>query len=283
MKADRSDVVERAHLADPRDATWTMRRYAADASLDGLVSRYWIPVWSVPPGAESVQRVLQYPVALVVVAPDYARFYGVVPGLSTTTLRGDGWAVGVMLAPAGGYLLGGPMRRHTDRHVDLAEVLGERAGQLVDRVRAAMADEPSAESSHARAMAAMDDELRRYLPVDDEGHLVNELVAFVEGSPDVTRVSQICDAFGLSERALQRLVHRRLGLTPKWLVQRRRLQEAAEMLRAGTGRPLAEVAADLGYADQAHLSRDVARVTGLTPTALAARFGAAGPPPRRTD
>ena len=33
---------------------------------------------------------------LLVVTPDYARFYGVVSGLSTTTLVGEGWAVGVM-------------------------------------------------------------------------------------------------------------------------------------------------------------------------------------------
>ncbi len=42
---------------------------------------------------------------LVVVSNDYARFYGVVSGLSTTTLTGDGWAVGVMCAPAAGFLL----------------------------------------------------------------------------------------------------------------------------------------------------------------------------------
>jgi AraC-like DNA-binding protein len=66
-------------------------------------------------------------------------------------------------------------------------------------------------------------------------------------------------------------VRRRLGLTPKWLIQRRRLQEAAEHLR-GRGTTLAEVSALLGYADQPHFSRDFARVTGMTPGAFAARY-----------
>ena len=65
-------------------------------------------------------------------------------------------------------------------------------------------------------------------------------------------------------------MHRRLGLTPKWLIQRRRLQEAAERLR-GHPAGLGEVAAVLGYADQAHFTRDFARVTEMTPGRFAAR------------
>ena len=96
MKPDR---IERAHLRDPRDLSHTIHRYEPPADLAGLVQRFWIPVWSVEPGRDAVQRVLQYPCALLVVASDYARFYGVVSGLSTTTLIGEGWAVGVRRRP----------------------------------------------------------------------------------------------------------------------------------------------------------------------------------------
>ncbi|MCF6746111.1 helix-turn-helix transcriptional regulator [Blastococcus sp. KM273128] len=268
------DVVERAHLREPGDASHVMHRYTAAPEFEGLLQRFWVPVWSVPPGREAPQRVLQYPVALLVVADGYARFYGVVPGLSTTTLTGEGWAVGVMCAPAAGALLtGGPMSRYTGRHVDVAEVLGAAGEELTGRVRAAMTPDPRSPEAHGAAMAAFGDALRPFLPVDDEGRLVNEVVAFVEGDREVVRVAQVCERFGLSERALQRLVHRRLGLTPKWLIQRRRLQEAAERLR---GRPagLGEVAAVLGYADQAHFTRDFARVTGTTPGRFAAAHAA---------
>ena len=118
-------------------------------------------------------------------------------------------------------------------------------------------------------MAAYADALRPYLPVDTEGELVNRLVAHVEQHPEVLRVAQLCEAFDLTERALQRLVSRRLGLTPKWLISRRRLHEAAQRLRQDTG-PLADVAALLGYADQAHFIRDWSRVTGTTPGRFAA-------------
>jgi AraC-like DNA-binding protein len=268
------DVIERAHLKEPADASHVMYRYPVDAEFEGLLQRFWIPVWSVPPGQEAPQRVLQYPVSLVVVAADYARFYGVVSGLSTTTLTGTGWAVGLMCAPAAGALVaGGPMSGYTDRHVDVADVLGAAGERLTARVRAAMAPDPHSPAAHAAAMAAFGDALRPFLPVDDDGLLVNDVVAFVEGDREVTRVAQVCERFGLSERALQRLVQRRLGLTPKWLIQRRRLQEAAERLRGGPA-SLGEVAAVLGYADQAHFTRDFTRVTALTPGQFAARHGA---------
>ncbi|HEY5877443.1 MAG TPA: helix-turn-helix transcriptional regulator [Nakamurella sp.] len=267
MKPDR---IERAHLRDPRDLSHTMHRYHPPAELTGLVQRFWIPVWSVEPGREAVQRVLQYPCALLVVAPDYARFYGVVSGLSTTTLTGDGWAVGVMCEPAGGWLIAGrSMAEFRDRFVDLAEVLDDAAAVERD-VREAMTS-PRQADSHAAATARMSDVLRRFLPVDDEGRQVNEVVAFVEQHPDVVRVAQVGERFDLTERALQRLVRRRVGLSPKWLIQRRRLQEASVRLRE---RPasLAEVAADLGYADQPHFTRDFRSVTGMTPGEFAARY-----------
>ncbi len=267
MEPDSHDAIERAHLRAPDDRSHTMHRYGPPADLAPLVQRFWIPVWSVPPGTESTQHVLQYPVALLVVAPDYARFYGVVTGLSATTLSGDGWAVGAMLTPAAGSLVaGGPMDAHTDRHVDMSTVLD--AG-VAERVRAAMAPDPHAVEGHRAAMAAYAEALRPLLPVDAEGELVDRVVALVESRPDLLRVAQLCEETGLDERTLQRLVKRRLGLTPKWLVQRRRLQEAADRLRHGDG-SLAETAAVLGYADQAHFARDWTRVTGTTPGRFAA-------------
>lgn len=278
MKSDRYpdssegkvDDVERAHLREPDDSTHVIHRYDPPAELAGLLRRFWIPVWSVPPSREAPQKVLQYPVCLLVVAAEYARFYGVVSGLSTTRLTGDGWAVGVMFAPAAGHLVAGrSVAEYTDRFVDAVEVLGDDGEMLIGRVRAAMAPGPRTRQAHDTAMAAYADALRRFVPVDAEGELVNRLVAFVETRSDITRVSQVCDAFGLSERALQRLVRRRLGLTPKWLIQRRRLHEAAERLRDRTTTH-AQVAAALGYADQPHFIRDFSRVTAMTPGEFAA-------------
>jgi len=272
------DDIERAHLKDPHDASHTIDRYPAGPDLTDLVQRYWIPVWSVPPGREAPQRVLRYPVCQMVVGHDYARFYGVEHGLSTVTLTGEGWTVGCMLSPAAGALLTGTsLAAFTDRAVDLTDVLGDPGTRLITRVREAMASDPRSPESHRSATEGFDEVLRAHLPIDEEGRLVNRLVAFVEENPDVLRVEQIRTEFTLGERALQRLVQRRIGLAPKWLIQRRRLQEAAGRLRERPG-SLSEVAAVLGYADQPHFVRDFAKVVGMTPGAFAARYGDTRPP-----
>ncbi|RJK93832.1 helix-turn-helix domain-containing protein [Vallicoccus soli] len=276
MEADTSPRrwIERAHLREPGDASHVMHAYEPDPACADLLRRFWVPVWSVPPGREAPQRVLQYPACLLVVSSTYARFYGVVRGLSTTTLSGDGWAVGLSLAPAGGALVAsGSVAPYTDRHVDLAEVLGPDGTALAARVREVMDPDPLDPGAHRAATGLVTAVARRWLPVDEEGLLVNRVVDLVEHR-GVRRVGDLCAASGLGERSLQRLVHRRLGIAPRWLVQRRRLQDAAVRLRDGTA-TAAQVAAELGYADQAHLTRDFARVTGTTPGAFAARHRAA--------
>ncbi len=271
--AEPVDDIDRAHLADPTDRSFTIARYPSQPHLADLVRRYWVPVWAVPDGDESPQKVLQYPVCLIVVASEYARFYGPTRGLSTTTLSGRGWAAGVMLQPAAGFLLTGqPVSRLADRHIDLTDIPTLRATELVRAVHLAMRAAPAAAPSHRAALLAFAEALRGLTPVDDEGRLVNDIVALVENSPDLMRVDDLCAILERSERSLQRLLLRRVGVGPKWLIRRRRLHEAVARLREGGS--LADLSARLGYADQAHFTRDFRRSTGLTPGAFAATFTA---------
>jgi AraC-like DNA-binding protein len=214
-----------------------------------------MPVWSLPAGQRSEQRVLQYPVCLLVVSHEYDLLVGPSTGLSTQVLEGSGWALGTMLQPAAGVLVRG------------ASVDG---AALVRRIRAAVGDDPEGRDGQQAAIAAVEAALQRLLPIDEEGELVNAIVEYVEGDSGVQRVGQVCEKFAIGERSLQRLTARRIGLTPKWLIQRRRLQEAAERLTDPDRPDLARVAAYLGYADQAHFGRDFRTVTGLTPGEYAA-------------
>lgn len=236
-----------------------------------LVRRFWMPVWSMPPGTSTTQRVLQYPVCLIVVANSYASFVGPATGLSTRTLYGSGWAVGAMLQPAAGaLLLGAPVSEITDVTMRLDQVPGLDGSVLIERVRSAAGDAPQDPARQAAAVAAVEDVLTESLPVDEEGLLVNAVVEYVEDNSHVQRVGQMSEKFAVSERSLQRLTARRIGLSPKWLIQRRRLHEAAALLKTGNRPDLARVAVDLGYADQAHFGRDFRTVTGLTPGEYAA-------------
>ncbi|WP_241681230.1 helix-turn-helix domain-containing protein [Pseudactinotalea terrae] len=265
--------MERAHLVDPADDSYRIARFAPTPTMSALVRRYWIPVWSVPGGGVRAQQVLQYPCALIVISDRYARFYGIATGLSRTELEGTGWACGVMLQPATGHLLTGePMHRFRDTYVALPDVL-PGGDALVARVRTTLAPDPADAERQRAAAALIEEALAPLLPISAEAERVNDVVAYVEGKPDLVRVAGLVEAFATTERSLQRLTGRWLGLTPRWLVQRRRLHEAAERLRQQDV-DLSRVALDLGYADQAHFNRDWRKVTGMTPGQFAARFAA---------
>ena len=68
---------------------------------------------------------------------------------------------------------------------------------------------------------------------------------------------------GVSPRSVQRHFTRITGLSPQNVRRITRAREAAARLRSGEA--IAEVAYQLGYADQSHLTRDVKRLTGYTP------------------
>ena len=191
---------------------------------------------------------------------------GPTPGLSTRELTGSGWAVGVMLQPAAGVLVSGrSVDQLTDQVLPITEATGIDGEALTDDVRRTVGDAATDPDVQLRAVRVVEEALRALPPVDEEGLLVNAIVEYVEGDTNVQRVSQVCEKFAISERSLQRLTARRVGLGPKWLIQRRRLHEVAERLRGPEPPDLARVAADLGYSDQAHLTRDFRAVTGLTP------------------
>jgi AraC-like DNA-binding protein len=138
-----------------------------------------------------------------------------------------------MLQPAAGaLLLGGPVRRITDRTLALEDLPLFAETALIPRIRAGWVRTPRIRSAAPRGRL-VEEVLSTLLPVDEEGLLVNAVVEHVENDPGVQSVRQITQRFGMTERTLQRLTARRIGLSPKWLVQRRRLHEAAELLRAG--------------------------------------------------
>lgn len=72
---------------------------------------------------------------------------------------------------------------------------------------------------------------------------------------------------GYSDRHLRRLFDRWVGLS---VVSYRRIARLQRLIRTDLRYGLAAAAADCGYYDQPHMNRDVGRLTGISPTQLAA-------------
>jgi AraC-like DNA-binding protein len=90
-------------------------------------------------------------------------------------------------------------------------------------------------------------------------------------SRELTRVEHVATACGLSTRSLQRLFRRWVGVGPKWVLARHRLWDAAAAIDTGGADDLADLAARLGWFDQAHFSRDFRSTVGCTPSEYLAR------------
>jgi methylphosphotriester-DNA--protein-cysteine methyltransferase len=108
------------------------------------------------------------------------------------------------------------------------------------------------------------------------------LVADGEPDPAVTwatallsdpraRTDDVAAEIGLSLRQLRRRCHAAVGYGPKTLQRVLRFRRFVSRVDEGgpAARDLAIVAAEAGYADQAHLTRECGRLSGLTPAALA--------------
>jgi AraC-like DNA-binding protein len=80
-------------------------------------------------------------------------------------------------------------------------------------------------------------------------------------------VREVAERVEISERQLDRRFADRVGVNPKAFARVRRLQRAAALLASGAG--LSKTAALAGYADQAHFTREVSALAGVTPSALA--------------
>ena len=110
--------------------------------------------------------------------------------------------------------------------------------------------------------------LQRYLPIaDDTWPDFIDVIATILG--DRSLVSQVASVSGWSARTLQRWFDHYLGLSPAWVLARYRLQDAAGVLAGAGSVDLAELAARLGYYDQAHFTRAFTSAVGMPPGAYA--------------
>lgn len=98
---------------------------------------------------------------------------------------------------------------------------------------------------------------------------VAEVANRIELDRSLRRLSDVSNLVGIGPRKLQRLFLQYAGVSPTWVLRRYRLLDAAEAVKEGDVVSWATVAADLGFSDQAHLSREFRSAIGKTPSAYA--------------
>ena len=166
--------------------------------------------------------------------------------------------------PAARRLLGLPLGQIADRVVPLAELIGPEADRLEQRLESA--GDWSARLDLLEAWLCHRLDAARPVPAAVEWGWRR-----LSRSAGRIAVAEIQRETGWSRRHLVAQFREHVGAAPKLAARILRFERAVSLLD-GQGRPgWAEIAAECGYSDQAHLARDVRELAGMTPGELRRR------------
>lgn len=242
-----------------REAMSDLQWYAPRPELADLVEFYWVVSWDLRGSPPYRQETLPHPALHLVFEPGRSGLYGILAGKFGRILQDQGRVFAVKFRPAGFYpFVQTPMTVFADKVHSLHDIFGEEGGRLEAAVLGETAD--------AGRIEVAERFLVERLPEPDAMvATVNALVEQIRTDRAVLKVEDIAQRAALSKRSVQRLFRQYVGVSPKWVIQRYRLHEAAERLAADPHLDLAQLAAELGYFDQPHFIKDFKALVGKTP------------------
>jgi AraC-like DNA-binding protein len=251
-------------LAAPGPGGQTYTERPPVRALAGLVSSVWIQ--QVAPDAQPYthRNIPNGGVELLCRVGGVPRAVGPLTGPFVEVLEPGATVVGVRFHPgAAPSVLGLPASALVDLTLEMDELWGRSGVALGELVDAA----PSPEAALAVLQGRLVGRLADAAAPDP---LVSEAVRQLRWRTE--DVGSLTSSLYISERQLRRRCQAAVGLAPKPLHRMLRFQgflafaqHAIAQGKAPTDDGLALLAAEAGYADQAHLSRECVRLTGVTP------------------
>ena len=158
-----------------------------------------------------------------------------------------------------------PLRRLFDRPVIEDEPLAGRLGAALNRLAQGGSESPLAEAVNA----LFSNHARMAVSADAVGDGDNGQLSRLGAEAGWLSISSLAAEAGLSRAYHSRLYRRRVGLSPLDHRRQERVLVARSLIESGTS--LAEAAAQAGFADQAHMTRQFCQILGITPAAYRPR------------
>jgi AraC-like DNA-binding protein len=262
LKTALSTVQERAKgVVAPALAgkMFRLERYLPPPDLAPFLDHYWIVEWDLGERPPFVQRTLPYPCVHVVFDAARTGIFGLKTGAFDYELKGAGKVCGLRFR-AGAFraFLGRPVHTITDQVLPLSAVFPGIDAAAERAVLGAGGDAAMIEAANRL--------LRAGLPrPDPQVERIAAILRTVETTPGLTQVEALALGAGMGVRSLQQLFSDYVGVSPKWVIRRYRLHEAADRLANGEEVDLTALALDLGYFDQAHFTSDFRKLVGQAP------------------
>jgi AraC-like DNA-binding protein len=180
----------------------------------------------------------------------------------------DGAQEGIVVEltlPGARRLLGRPLNELGDRMTALTDLLGPRADEILGRIIEA----PSPAARLALLEAAIE---ARIMEAGDRATRDLECAWKLQhAAGGQIPVAELADRIGCSRKHLAVRFDREFGLSPKLLARITRFDRAIRIMRYGEVKSWSDLAAQCGFADQAHMAREFVAFAGDPPTALLRR------------
>ena len=255
--------------------------------LAALVECLWY--WQGAPGPHLQERLLpQGQAAMILNLRDQpiaiyedhggAGYYGtaVLSGARSTCFTIDcnqqEHVVGVQFAPGGASpFFRMPISELEDASFDMADLWGAEAGWVRERILAA----PTPHAMLQVLATCLEERLATHTRAGF-GYTarLHPAVVYMARELDICdgpgRVQTVTGKIGMSQRRVAQLFHEQVGVSPKTFHRVRRFQHTLARLRGVQQVNWADLAAECGYYDQAHLSHDFRQIAGMTPSAYLA-------------
>ncbi len=250
---------------------FTLQRLKPARDLDPWIESYWIVSWDLPEGEVHRQTNLSHASICVALEPEGSFLYGVPDRIFVRELTGAGTVFGVKFRPGGFYPFHhASLKGLAGRRISLDAVFAQQAHRWVLEMQDAGSEAERAAISDSFWQSLRDQACGGGAPARAPSAATRAAERIIADRSLLT-VADAARAAGMGVRALQRLFRREVGISPKEVILRFRLQEAVERLLRQPGLRSSDLALDLGYFDQAHFIRDFKSVTGLSPEAYQQR------------
>ncbi len=199
-------------------------RFLPGAVLAPFVAHFWTVRWDRRDRPPFLAETLPHPCVYLLFERGRAQVAGVSTEIFRRRLRGQSRVFGVKFRPAAFHpFLRAPLSRLRNRVLSLSAVFGRAS----DALKQAILAEPDVRRCVTLAEAFLVERLP-VMPAPTAE--LRDLVERLAVDQTITRVEQAAVLAGVDVRTLQRRFSAAVGVSPKWVIQRYRLHEAAERL-----------------------------------------------------
>jgi AraC-like DNA-binding protein len=233
--------------------------YKPPASLASFIEHFWVLRWDRAGQQPYIsEQVMHRPYVDVYVSRYDSGIQCTFRGKRAYKAEGADRIIGARFKPGAFHAFWqGSLARLYDKTIDIQQVFPEVDTHFVEHML-------SLDNQAAVRVLAKLFQAKKPRP-DSKIELINRIIAAIEIDGNLQTVKAVAKMFLKSERWLQQLFSEYVGIGIKWLLQRKKLLEAAKYIRENDQLDWAALAYDFGYSSQQHFITDFKRVLGKTP------------------